>query len=209
MAIIAGYSSLQTAVGDYLARGDLSTFIPNFIQNWEESFLREPKNFGRWMETDLDVTISSSVAAVPADYLGLKYAYVDGSPSSRLDRRSLNQVLGEFPRGGDTGLPLRITRGGSNFLFGPEPDSDYTIKGWYWAKPTLIRNFAADAAAHYVIVNTPDVALFGALLQATPFIKDDDRIAIWQTMHDRALQSYRNLQREEDQSGSPSQEILA
>lgn len=209
MAVVTSYSTLLTAVADYLARGDLTTFVPNFVQNWEEDFLREPKNFGRWMETDLNVTIASSVAAVPSDYLGLKYAYVNGSPSSRLDRMSLNQTLGRYPRGGDTGLPQIITRGGSNFLFGPAPDSNYNIRGWYWAKPTVLRNAVADATSHYLIVNCPDVALFGSLLQAVPFIKDDDRITIWQGMHDRAIQSYRRLQRDEDQSGSPSQEVLA
>lgn len=209
MAIITSYSTLLTAVADYLARGDLTTFIPNFVQNFEEDFLREPRNFGRWMESALDVTIASSVAAVPTDYLGLKYAYVNGSPSSRLDRRSLNQTLGQYPRGGDTGLPLIITRGAGNFLFGPEPDSDYTIKGWYWAKPTPMRSYASDATAHWLILNAPDVVLFGSLLQAEPFIKNDARLQLWQAMYDRALASYRRLNLDEDQSGSPGQEVLA
>lgn len=209
MAIVTSYTTLQTAIGDWLARSNLTTFIPSFIQNWEEDFYRQPKNFGRWMETDLNVTIASSVATVPSDYLGLKYAYVNGSPSSRLDRMSLNQTLGRYPRGGAPALPQLITRGGANFLFGPEPDSNYNIKGWYWAKPTNIRTSATDASAHYLIVNAPDICIYGALLAAVPFIKDDARIPIWQGMHDGALKSYRDLQRDEDTSGSPVQEVLA
>lgn len=209
MAVVTSYSTLLTAVADWLARSDLTSFIPNFVQNWEEDFLRDPRNFGRWMEASLNVTIASSVAAVPADYLGLKYAYIDGSPSSALDRKSLNQLLGTYPRGGDTDLPVWISRGGSDFLFGPEPDSDYTVKGWYWAKPTAMRSAASDAQTHWIIVNAPDLAIYGSLKAAEPFVKNDKRFALWDGMYSSCLASYRALQRDEDVSGSPSQEVLA
>lgn len=209
MAVITSYTTLLTAVADYLARSDLTSFTPNFVQNWEEKFLRQPMNFGRWMETSLSSAISSSVLAVPAAYLGLKYAYVDGSPASRLDRVSLNQLYGTYPRGGDSARPRWISRDTTNFVFGPIPDSDYTIKGVYWAKPTLLRSFASDAAAHWIIVNAPDLALYGALLEAQPFLMNDKRIPTWDGFYKQALQNYRDLQREEDVSGSPIQEVLA
>lgn len=209
MAVISDYTTLQTAIGEYLARSDLAAFIPNFIQNWEDKFLRQPRNWGRWMESSLNLTIASSVIAVPDDYLGLKYAYVNGSPSSRLDRMSLNQLYGSFPRGGGTARPYLISRDATNFVFGPEPDSDYTIKGVYWAKPTLLRNFASDAAAHWIILNASDLPLYGALLEAQPFLMNDKRIGVWQSFYDRAVQDYRDLNKEEDVSGSPVQEVLA
>lgn len=209
MAVVTSYSTLQTAVSDYLARSDLSTFVPGFIQGWESDFYREPKNFGRWMEVSDDPVIAASIITVPADYLGLKYAYVSGSPSSRLDRVSLNQLYGRYPRGSGTGIPVWISREGATFVFGPPPDSDYTIHRVYWGKPTLLRNAGTDASGHFIITDCPDLALFGSLLQAVPFIKDDDRIVIWQGMHDRALQSYRHLMRDEDTMGSPSFEVLA
>ena len=209
MAVITSLSTLHTAVADYLARSNLTTFVPNFVQAWESDFYREPQNFGAWMEVSTDLTISSNVIAVPTDYLGLKFAYVSGSPSSRLDRVSLNQMHGRYPRGMASDLPVWITREATNFIFGPPPDSDYTIHIVYWGKPTLLRNAATDASAHFLITDCPDLALFGALMQAVPFIKDDDRIPIWQGMHDRAIQSYRRRMRDEDTSGSPVQEVLA
>lgn len=209
MAVITSYTSLQTAVADYLARSDLTDWIPNFIQNWEEKFYRQPKNFGSWMEASLNSTIASAVIAVPTGYLVMKYAYVDGSPSSRLDRVSLNQLLGTYPRGGDTGTPIWYARDGANFVFGPAPDSDYTIKGTYLAKPTALRSFASDAAAHWIIVNAPDLALYGALIEAQPFLQNDKRIPTWQGFYDTALKNYRDLFREEDISGSPVMEVLA
>lgn len=209
MAVVTSYSTLVTAVGEWLARSDMGSFAPNFIQNWEERFYRQPRNFGRWMESALSGTIASSVLTIPSDYLGLKFAYVDGSPSSRLDRVSLNQCYGRFPRGGGTGFPLFISRDASTFVFGPEPDSDYTIKGVYYAKPTVMRSFASDAAAHWIIVNAPDLALYGALVESAPFLRKDERLPVWQGLYDQALKDYRDLHREEDTSGSPIQEVLA
>jgi len=208
MAAITTYTTLKTAIDDETARS-LSSYVDLLIQLWEEDFLREPKNFGRWMETSLSSTIAASVIAVPATYLGLKYAYVNGSPASRLDRVSLNQLYGTYPRGGDTGRPRWISRDVTNFVFGPAPDSNYTIKGVYWAKPTALRSAASDAIADWRIVNAPDLCLFGALAQAEAFVKNDARIPLWQAMYDRQLQSYRALQRDEESSGSPSQECLA
>lgn len=209
MAVITSYTSLQTEVANWLAKSNLTTDIPALIQMWEENFYREPKNHGSWMESALSVTIASSVAAVPDDYLELKYAYIDGSPSSRLDRKSLNQLLGAYPRGGDTGRPIYIARAASNFIFGPAPDSDYDVEGWYYAKPDALRDFAGDAAEHWLIVNAPDLVLYGTLLEAQPFLMNDKRIAVWERKYATALQSYRDLNRDEDVSGSPIQEMLA
>lgn len=211
MAVVTSYSTLQTAIGDWLARGDVVTqgFIPNFIQAWEEDFYREPRNFGRFMEASFAGTIASSVLTVPSGYLGLKYAYVNASPASRLDRVSLNQLYGTYPRNREVGRPLWLARDLETFVFGPAPDADYDIAGVYYAKPTVMRSFAADAAAHWIIVNAPDLAIYGALLQATPFLQNDKRIPTWSAMYSNALQSYRNLNRDEDVSGSPIQESLA
>ena len=195
-------------MGTWLARSDLTADIPGFIQNWEERFYRQPRNWGRWMEASFAGTIASSVLAVPTGYLGLKYAYIDSSPAARLDRASLNQLYGSYPRSSCTGRPRLIARDLETFVFGPAPDSDYDIAGVYYAKPTLIRSFAADAAAHWIIVNAPDIALYGALLEASPFLRNDARIVTWQSFHDRAVQDYRDMNRDEDVSGSPVFEVL-
>lgn len=211
MSVISSYSTLLTEAGEYLKRSNLTAFIPGFVQRWEEKFYRQPKNFGRWMETSGTIgTIASSVVAVPSDYLGLKIAYVNGERQPPLERKSLTQLYGRYPRGvTETSVPQWISRDGTNFVFGPLPDSAYTIKGTYWAKPTVLRSFASDAAANWLIVNAPDLVLYGTLLQAEPFSKNDARIAVWQSLYNDALADYRDLHKEEDESGSPFQEVLA
>lgn len=208
MAVITGYTSLQTAIGDWLAKSNLTDSIPNFIQNWEERFYRSPKNWGRWMESTLSGTIASSVLAVPSDYLALKTIRVDGNPSSRLEKVSVEQLYGRWPRNDGTGIPQWVARDGENFVFGPEPDSAYTIKGVYWAKPTLLRNFASDAAAHHLILNAPDLILYGALVESAPYIKNDARLVTWANLYSAALTDYQDQIRFEEATG-PVQEVLA
>lgn len=200
MAIITSYSTLLTAVGDYLARSDLSSYTPNFVQNFEERFYRDSANWASWMESALSVAIASNVAAVPTDYLGLKVAYISGQNSAPLKRITLDQLYARYPRSGGTGTPAYIARNKSNFEFGPIAGSG-TLVGTYYAKPTALRSYTtggADAAAHPLIVNAPDLLLYGSLLEAEPFLKNDTRIPVWQAFHDRALQAYQTRYEEEE-----------
>lgn len=204
MAVIAGYTSLQTAVTDYLARSDLSGWVPNFIQNFEERFYRDPENYARWMESSLSITndATTGLAAVPTDYLRLKNAYLSGQLQPPLIRVSLEQLYSRYPRGGTASIPQYISRDGSNFVFGPVPSGSYTTIGTYYAKPVLLRNFSSDAAAHWLVVNAPDLLLYGALLEAEPFLKNDQRVPLWKSAFDWAVDTYRRMDQDEDDSGS-------
>ena len=209
MAVIAGYTSLQTAITDYLARSDLSTFVPNFIQNWEERFYRQPRNFGHWMATGSFNIAFTSTATVPTDFLAARSFYLNGQSQKPLVVSSVEQILLKYPRSAASGPPKWIARDGPNFIFGPVPSGTYTLNGTYYAKPTLLRNFAADAAAHYLIVNAPDMVLYGALLEAEAFLKNDDRIALWSTAHQQAQADYRDLIRAQNFSGGAMQTLVA
>lgn len=194
MAVISDYASLQTAVTDYVARTDLASFTPNFIQNWEERFYREPMNYGYWMEADLDVTIASGAAALPADYLRLKVAYLSGQNSAPLQIVPLDLLYARFPPASSSGMPMYIARSGSSLVFGPAADAAYEILGKYYAKPALLRNDSD--GINWLITNAPDLCLYGALLEAEPFLKNDYRLPVWAEFYKEALAAYRSQMRD-------------
>lgn len=208
MALITSYSSLVSSIQNYLARSDVASDAPGFVQNWESAFYRQPKNHGPWMEAQLSGAISSNVLAVPADFMNLKVAYIATSPASRLEYVSLEQLYGRFPRGSWSDVPEWISRDRTSFVFGPEPDSNYTVNGTYYARPTALRDSGDDAQEHWIIENAPDLALYGSLLQAEPFLKNDTRIAVWAQFYTAALADYRDLIEAEKHS-MPGQEVLA
>ena len=206
MAVITSYSTLLTEVASWLARGDLTSAIPGFVQNFEERFYRNPKNYGQWMQSALSVSFSST-ATVPNDLLALRVAYLDGESNKPLQQSSLEQVLQSYPRSG-SGKPKWIARDGSNFIFGPVPDGTYTLNGTYYAKPTLLRSFASDAAAHYLIVNAPDLLLYGSLLEAQPYLMNDKRLPVFAELYRKAEADYRELMKAQN-IGMGSLQILA
>jgi hypothetical protein len=202
MAVITTYTTLQSEIASWLARSDLTSSIPGFVQNWEEDFLMDPENHAAWMENALSVVLGSNVAAVPTSpqYLAMKIAYF--STRTPLERVSLDQLYKRYPRnGGSAGVTRFFARNGANFEFGPEVAAG-TLLGTYYGKPTLIRNFAADAAAHFLIVNAPQLVLYGALLQAEPFLQNDERVMLWKAAYDMQLNSYRSRFVNEESSGS-------
>lgn len=190
MAIITTYATLQTAIGDYLNRSDLATFLPNFTQNAEQTLYRSLRI--RAMETALSGTISSGVLALPADFLELKFAYVNTSPVKSLDKVPPDAIYAKWPvRSGSAEIPQAIAVEGTNFIFGPYP-GDYAIKGIYYARLAAL---SASNTTNWFITNAPDLLLYGSLLEAESFILGDARIPFWKAYYDQAFRSVQMQER--------------
>ena len=207
MAVITSYSTLLTEVATWLARSNLTSAIPGFVQNFEEKFFRQPKNYGPWMHSSFNISFSST-ATVPSDYLTHKIAYLNGQSDQPLKPASLEQLLTMYPRT-SSGQPKWMARDGTTFVFGPAPSGTYTLNGTYFAKPTVLRSFAADAAAHWLVVNAPDLLLYGSLLEAQPYLMNDKRLMVWQGFFDKALMDYRDLMKAQNVSGGSMQVLVA
>lgn len=205
MDIINSYSSLKQSVVEWIANDEISNSVGTFIQNVEARLYRNPKNWGAWMETTVTQVIASSVIPVPADYLGTKHVSVVGQ-RARMESVSIDQLYGRYPRDGTTGFPGWMSREGSSFVFGPAPDSAYSIKLVYYAKPVFVGVAPADAVAHWMILNCSDLLLYGALMEASPFMKKDERVGTFNQFYTTGLKDYRDLIRREDTF--MSQEVL-
>ena len=176
---------MQTEVSNTLARDDLTAEIPQFIQ-FAENKLYRILNL-RNEETALSVSISSGVAAVPADFKALKFAYVlDGSIARTLDWVPLDKLYKDYPDRSSTELPCVISREATNFVFGPV-SQDGTLKGVYYAKQDPLRT----TDPSWLVTNAPEVLLYGALLEATPFIQADERIPVWRQMYQESVDTLR------------------
>jgi hypothetical protein len=197
MAIITNYATLQTAIGDYLGRSDLSGFYPNFTQNAETLIYKNLRI--RAMETALSVTISSGVAAIPTSpaLLELKYAYVDVSPVQVLDRVPPDMIRARWPVRSGGSIPRDIAIEGANFIFGPNP-GNYTIKGIYYAQFSAL---SGSNTTNWFTTNAPDLLLYGSLLQAEPFIKNDPRLPVWEALFRASYDAVANEEKRQRSSG--------
>lgn len=191
---ISNYAELQTAVANWTHRSDLGSIIPDLIRVGELRIFREVRC--REMESALSGTIASGVLAVPADFLELKAAYIDASPSCKLGSASLSQIYETYPLRSAAGKPQLIAREGDNFIFGPYPDANYDVSGIYYAEPTSIQTSANDLFVAY-----PDLYLFAALCEAAPYIKDTETIALLESKYAFIVNQIRSKDRLEAYSG--------
>lgn len=202
MAIITSYATLQTAVADYLAKDNLTAFIPNFIQNAENKIYRRYNI--RDMETAFSDTISSGVISLPARYNKLKRAQVDGTPIQKLIRMDVDFIYEKYPNRSGAEKPHYIGQEGGNFVFGPFP-ADHTISGIYYRRYEPLRT----TDPNWYVTNAPEVLLYASLLEAEPFIKNDPRVQTWSQLLQDSINSITDSEMEEEFSGSDLQMEVA
>lgn len=194
---ITSWTTLKTAVGDWLHRSDLTSVIPDFITFGEARIYRDMRL--ACMETALSSAISSGVIAVPSGYIELKHAYVNSTPVQWLQRKDPEWIYANYPTRSADGSPIAIAREGSNFIFGPYPDSGYTIKGIYYKHLDAL---SGSNETNWFTANAPDLLLFASLCEAEPYLQNDPRIAIWEKKYDQVRARIQNDDDQEAYSGS-------
>ena len=90
-----------------------------------------------------------------------------------------------------------------HWLISPTPDQAYPFEAMLYMQPPLLDN---SNQSNFWTEYTPNLLLYSALLQATPFIKNDERIPVWQQMQQTQFASLnsQDLQRILDQSAQRS-----
>jgi hypothetical protein len=200
MAAITDYTTLKTEVAAWLNRSDLTNEIPGLVQLGELRVYRDLRV--RQMETALSSAISSGVLAVPSGYAEMKFAYINGSPMVKLQRKDAEWIYYNYPTRSADGTPRFFAREGENFIFGPYPDSGYTVKGIYYKKlPAL----SGSNTTNWLTTDVPDLILFASLCEAAPFLQDDSRVALWEKKYEQIRARVQRQDDQEEFSGSPMQ----
>lgn len=195
---ITDYDTLQSALANWLHRANLDSVIPDLILFGENRIYRDLRV--RQMETALSSTIASGVIAVPSGYVELKNAYVNGTPAQRLERKDAEWIYAKYPTRASQGKPMFIAREATNFIFGPYPDSTYTIKGIYYKK---LDPLSASNTTNWLITDCPDLLLFASLCEAAPYIQDDARLPLWERKYAQIAERVQENDDQEEFSGSP------
>jgi hypothetical protein len=91
---------------------------------------------------------------------------------------------------------------GGQFRLVPTPDSNYTTELTYYAKLTKL---SSTVTTNWLLASSPDIYLYGALLQAAPYLQDDARIQVWSSLYDRAMSE---LQTADDRGASSGGALL-
>jgi len=195
------YAQLKTAVASWVGGSDAATAatlglnntIDDLVTVAESRIFRECKT--KDTEASLSTAIASGVIAVPTDYISLKFSYVDGTPVQTLEPRSAEWIYANYGTRSSTGRPKFIAREAGNFIFGPFPDSGYTIKGVYYK-----RLAALSAGVHALFTNNPDLYLFGCLAETAILIGPDTRIPLWEQKYQKILNDVNGYDKQSETS---------
>lgn len=178
---ITTYATLVTAVENWLARSDLSDRIPEFIALAEAKFNRVLLHPG--METRSTAVVDTGsdepeFLSLPGDFQTMRrvrLSSVTGKPA--LLYLSQTQMADyRYSTDNITGQPVYYSIMGSEIELAPTPNDDYTLEMVYRA---YIPALSASNTTNWLLTLAPDLYLYGALLEAAPFIKDDERLPVW------------------------------
>lgn len=177
---LASYSELVTAISDWMARDDLSSYIDTFIALAEEMHRRPPSHptdnklggirLGKTRTTGT-LTAGTATLALPADFLELDSFWLTGY--GPLEFVSPNQRRQEYVDG--NGLPSTFSIS-DVFEFDRAPDSDYAYEISYWPKVT---GLSSTNASNAILASFPMAYLSACLMQASRFVRDDANAEYW------------------------------
>lgn len=177
------YSDLKASLANWLHRADLEALIPDFIRLAEIQMNADVTS--RSMETKVVLTATAGDANLdlPGDVLDIRRLQVLGSFNRVLIYRSADEVAQENPLS-RSGVPEVFMVHGSSLELAPIPDSNYSIELLYYQRiPAL-----SDAnPTNWLLTICPNAYLYGALLAAQPYLINDERIPMIQSLYRQAV----------------------
>lgn len=195
MATTMTFATLKQDVQRYLERG--ATFasdpivyeqIPRLINNAERRIARELKIQGFINVVTTTLSASQSVYDKPdrwRDTISVNIGTGTGHKTRKtLFTRDYEYLRAYWPDESQTGEPIFYSDYDySHWLIAPTPDAAYPIEILYYELPPLLDD---TTQTNWLTEYAPQLLLYGTLLEATPFLKNDERIPTWQNFYDRS-----------------------
>ena len=177
------YAELKSTIADYLNRDDLTAVIPTFIKLAESKFNRKLRV--RQMIKRATATIDTAFFAPPSDWLENKEFQLNTNPITKLEfiTESYSNEL-RATRYTASGKPQYYTVVGNQLEFIPTPDSEYQGELTYYAK---IPALSDSNTSNWLLAYAPDLYLYGALVEAEPYLKNDERVGLWGELYLRVV----------------------
>jgi len=188
------FTSLQEDLRQYLERGtvvDTTVFeqLPRLINLAERAIARKFKIQGFINVVTSALVAGTSVYAKPdrwRDTVSInRVTVVGGNERAFLYPRSYEYCRRYHPDASVTAAPeFYSDYNYDNWLIVPTPDAAYEYEIVYYQ---LLPLLDASNQTNWLTDHAPNALLHGSLLQSTRFLKNDDRIAVWEQSYKEDL----------------------
>ena len=122
--------------------------------------------------------------SLPDNFVAMRNIQLNTDPKTSLEYLTPEQ-MDRVRAGSNTGKPKAYSIIGNNFQLRPIPDAVYEIEMLYYKYFTALSdsNTTNDMLTYHA-----DLYLYGALVEAEPYLQNDKRIQTWAGFYDRAKQ---------------------
>jgi len=174
------FTTIKNFITDTLEDDGISDAADNWIA------LAEAKIY-RWlrvsdMETAFSEAIASGVVNVPSDFKSWQSVWLDTNPIQELEERSPAWIRSRYSDRSAGSKPLYIGKSASTFIFGPYPDSNYTVAGVYYKSLTAL---STSNETNILTTDYPDLLMYAALRHSAPYLGEDPRVTLWDGEYER------------------------
>lgn len=192
-AAVMTYDSLVSDVSSYLERTDTATVekIPTFIMLAEQTLAADIKFLGNLVVVQSNMITGNPVIEKPSRWRKTVSMNVTVAGEKKpVFLRKYEYVRSYTEDATVTGQPLYYADYDyTHWVLAPTPDDDYAFEVLYYER---VQPLDSSNQSNWFTEYAPQALLYGSLLQAMPFLKNDSRVALWQTMYTQAVAALKN-----------------
>jgi len=196
------YSGLKASIANWLDRSDLTEYIPDFIALAESRVNRDLRIRPMEVRSKMDTKVDQRYYNLPGGYVQMRNIQLNTDPITALEYIT-PEMLDRLYGGTSTGKPRAYSLIGDEIQLAPIPDAVYELEMAFYEKfTTLGDGTGGTVTSNWLTKNAPDVLLYGSLLEAEPFINNDERIALWLSAYGSAVEKIQKADSRDRHSGS-------
>lgn len=182
---LSTYSELKTAIEEWLDNDDLSDRIDDFIDLAEARHRRKIRI--REMLVREPIGIVNQYVDLPSGFLearSLRIIDVSTIPLTQINQMDMDRI-----RSLDQGVPCKFSVHSQIELDKP-PDESYTGEIIYYRQ---LDPLSDSVTSNALLDRAPDCYLYAALAATAPFLMNDERIQVWESLYQRAQRDVNGL----------------
>jgi hypothetical protein len=188
MAVEMTYASLVTDISSYLERTDTATIekIPTFIMLAEQVIATEIQFLGNLTVVTSTMNIGEPIIVKPARWRKtVSINLIDNSQRQPVFLRKYEYLRNYWPNATQRDTPVYYCDYDyTHWLVAPTPDLAYNYEVLYYER---VQPLDVTNQTNWFTQYAPQAMLYGSLLQAMPFLKNDERMPMWQAQYDRVI----------------------
>jgi hypothetical protein len=179
------YTELKASIADFLNRDDLTAVIADFITLAESQINRDVRHWKMEARSSGQQSAADEYMQIPADWVETIRLHLTGTGTSVVNLISRDAMSDKRAKNEDTaGTPVYYTHADGQFQLYPTPSADTDFELLYIQKLVALSGSNAD---NWLLLEAPDVYLYGALIHSAPYLAEDERVAIWAQMYSASV----------------------